>query len=220
MRRGNDGRTRRRNAAATAAPSREPPSGRDAIVAAAATLFMERGYAATSIDDVADLLGATKGRVYHYYDSKAELFFDVQTTAMQLIQDAVAPIAGSGLPPSARLHAMALEHARVVMRYFTFEKVLVQGIAPHMMRGDTAQKRMRRQVIRMRDDYEELFAAVIAAGVKSGDFKGGLPPRLAAKLILGALNWLVIWFEPREKGDESETIARALADFALAGMQK
>ena len=48
---------------------------RQAILDAAALCFMERGFNATSIDDIARRLSATKGMVYHYFSSKAELFF-------------------------------------------------------------------------------------------------------------------------------------------------
>ena len=72
---------------------------RDEILRAAAELFMEFGYAATSIDAVAERLGATKGRIYHHYRSKADLFFDVQVAAMNRLNEQVEPIArGPGNP--------------------------------------------------------------------------------------------------------------------------
>src|SRR3546814_4492904 len=51
--------------------------GRARIPEAAAGAFMERGYAATTLDDIAALLGNTKGQIYHYYRSKLDLYFDV-----------------------------------------------------------------------------------------------------------------------------------------------
>ncbi len=50
-------------------------SPRDTILDASARCFMEHGFKATSIDDIARRLGATKGMVYHYFDSKSDLFF-------------------------------------------------------------------------------------------------------------------------------------------------
>ncbi|MFQ6686908.1 TetR/AcrR family transcriptional regulator, partial [Bordetella pertussis] len=69
---------------------------RDEILRAAAELFMEFGYAATSIDAVAQRLGSTKGRIYHHYRSKADLFFDVQVTAMNRLTAQVEPLAREG----------------------------------------------------------------------------------------------------------------------------
>src|ERR1700710_893798 len=84
---------------------------RDQILQAAADLFMEFGYAATSIDAVAQRLGATKGRIYHHYRSKADLFFDVQVAAMTRLLDEVEPLARASGNAIARLSSMALRHS-------------------------------------------------------------------------------------------------------------
>ena len=83
---------------------------RDEILRAAAEHFMEYGYAATSIDAVAEKLGATKGRIYHHYASKADLFFDVQVAAMTRLTEAIEPIARGPGSAIAKLSAMALLH--------------------------------------------------------------------------------------------------------------
>ena len=57
---------------------------RGAILDAAAVAFMTKGYAATSIDDVAEILHATKGKVYHHYRKKAYLFYDVHKRALDI----------------------------------------------------------------------------------------------------------------------------------------
>ena len=59
------------------APEVAPDSSTVDILMAAADCFMERGYSATSVDDVARRLGATKGRIYHHFPSKSALFAGV-----------------------------------------------------------------------------------------------------------------------------------------------
>ena len=59
------------------------------ILDAAAQAFMQKGFAPTSIDDVADVLGATKGQIYYYYRSKIDLFFDVHLSAMEMDMAAI-----------------------------------------------------------------------------------------------------------------------------------
>src|SRR5690606_28585020 len=84
------------------------------ILKAAATAFNERGYDATSIDDVADLLGASKGRIYHYYRSKADIFLDLHLEALRVLMERVRPIANrADLGPAERVHEMCLAHAIV-----------------------------------------------------------------------------------------------------------
>ena len=69
------------------------------ILNAAAHAFMDQGFAATTLDRVADRLGATKGAVYYYYRSKSDLFFAVHRRAMELTRAALEPAAtGAGGP--------------------------------------------------------------------------------------------------------------------------
>ena len=98
------------------------------ILQAAAELFMEFGYAATSIDAVAQRLGATKGRIYHHFRSKADLYFDVQVAAMVRVTDAIEPIARRRVAAVERLSAMALRHAQILLTELPMQKVAVQRL--------------------------------------------------------------------------------------------
>src|SRR5690606_850665 len=85
------------------------------ILRAAARCFMNRGYSATSIDDVARSLGATKGRIYHHFPSKADLFAEVFRTGMDLNYEAVRPFVGRPGPALPRWRSMACAHVMQMM---------------------------------------------------------------------------------------------------------
>jgi AcrR family transcriptional regulator len=193
---------------------------REEILRAAAELFMEFGYAATSIDAVAEKLGATKGRIYHHYASKADLFFDVQVAAMTRLSEEVEPIARSRGSAIARLSAMALRHTQIILTELPMQKVAVQGLERHLLGASAATKRLR-SVVKMRDDYEALFAEVIDEGMREGVFVD-LPVKLATKPFFGALNWATVWFSQRrlQSAEAIDDIAHALAAFALRGLLK
>lgn len=193
---------------------------RDEILRAAAELFMEFGYAATSIDAVAEKLGATKGRIYHHYASKADLFFDVQVAAMTRLLDQVEPLARGPGGAIERLSAMALRHTQIILTELPMQKVAVQGLERHLLGASAATKRLR-SVVKMRDDYETLFAEVIDAGMREGVFID-LPAKLATKPFFGALNWATVWFSQRrlQSAEAIDEIAHALAAFALRGLLK
>lgn len=196
--------------------------GRDAILAAAADAFMERGYTATTIDDIADRLGATKGRVYHYYRSKADIFLDIHRYAMQRMLDMVAPIADGAGTPAERMAAMARAHALLIMTSFPFQRVSVQGLERHVAGRATERQRAALEgIIRMRDQYEGLFIRVLADGVASATFPA-LQPRLAVKPVLGALNWLTVWYRPRETDTDASraAIADEMASFVMRGLRR
>jgi AcrR family transcriptional regulator len=202
-------------------PTKENGSeSREEILRAAAELFMEYGYAATSIDAVAERLGATKGRIYHHYRSKADLFFDVQIAAMTRLNEEVEPLARAPGTPVERLAAMALRHIQVILNELPVQKVAVQGLERHLLGTSPAAKRLR-SVIKMRDDYENLFSEVIDEGIRAGVFIE-LPPKLATKPFFGALNWATVWYSQRrlQSPEAIDDLARTLAAYALRGLLK
>ena len=200
----------------------EPSSSqsRDEILQAAAELFMEFGYAATSIDAVAQRLGATKGRIYHHYKSKADLFIDVQIAAMTRINSQIEPIARGPGSTVERLSAMALRHMQILLTELPMQKVAVQGLERHLIGASSAAKRMR-SVVKMRDDYEQMFVELIDDGVREGVFVD-MPAKLTAKPFFGALNWATVWFNQRrlQSAEAIDDIAHALAAFAMRGLLK
>ena len=197
---------------------------RDEILQAAAELFMAFGYAATSIDAVAERLGATKGRIYHHYRSKSDLYFDVQVAAMTRVTEAIEPIARRQAGAVERLAAMALRHAQILLTELPMQKVAVQGLERQLLgdaQGNSPASKRLRAVVKLRDDYEHLFAEVIADGVREGLFVD-LPPRLATKPFFGVLNWATVWYSPRrlQSPEAIDEIAQVLAAYAMRGILK
>jgi len=196
-------------------------SGQDSrtqIMRVAADLFMQLGYAATSLDAVAARLGSTKGRIYHHYRSKADLFIDVQATAMVRLLAEVEPIARAPGPAVGRLAAMALRHTQILLTELPMQKVAVQGLERHL--AGAARQRLR-SVVRMRDDYEQIFAEVIEQGIREGDLHE-LPPRLATKPFFGVMNWATLWYSQRRLQDIQaiNDLATTLAACAMRGLTK
>ncbi len=193
---------------------------RDAVLDAAAAMFNERGYLGTSVDDIADVLGSTKGRIYHLYRSKTDLFLDVHLASLTMMLNRVRPIAeDAGLAPPEKLRRMACAQVMAIMTSEPLQKAGLQGLQRHHLDLSTLrrQKAMQR-VIEMRDEYENLFARVLSEGIATSDF-ANVPPRLITKPLQGALNWTLVWFDP-ERGSSREQIekmALTIADFVVAG---
>jgi AcrR family transcriptional regulator len=199
-------------------PDPEKADSRAEILRAAAELFMQFGYAATSIDAVAESLGATKGHIYHYYRSKADLFFDIQTAAMTRLLENIEPIAMGKQAALERLAAMALRHTEILLTDLAMQKVAVQGLERHLFAGVAAMRQLR-AVVKLRDDYEQLYAEVIDQGIRDGVVVD-LPPRLLTKPFFGAMNWATVWYSQRrlQGADAVHEIARVLAACAVRGL--
>ncbi|QWK81641.1 TetR/AcrR family transcriptional regulator [Ochrobactrum sp. BTU1] len=189
--------------------NRTDSTGNVVILETAAQCFMEQGFSTTSIDDVARRMGSTKGRIYHYYSSKTDLFFDVHREGMDRLFKAVEPVMvlnGSGLH---RLEEMLMAHALAMMNNVAFEAVVVQGVHMHKLAATTPdQRRTLNDLISVRRRFEDLFKQVIREGIEDGSIRH-VDVSIATKAVLGAVNWLSIWYQPRSAETESDRIALA-----------
>lgn len=196
-------------------------AGRNAVLTAAAEAFTTRGYAATSIDDIADRLGATKGRVYHYFRTKGEIFVGIHRRALELAIEAISPYTNGPASPCERLWAMAEAHAELMMNETSFMRLAVQ----HAEMSLASEGRTRQEdidgVFALRADYEARFEDVITQGIEAGEFTGN-DAGLMAKAVLGSLNWMSVWYNPRADGDlaRKQEIAEAMANFVVGGLTK
>jgi len=191
------------------------------LLDAAAQAFTQMGFAAATIDSVADLIGVTKGSVYYYYRSKTDLFFAVHRRAMEINLDAITPVAReTSVSPSQRIWNMAHRHTHLMMEHLNYQRVTVQGLEMHLMgRTNEQQRAQLEELVQLRDNYERLFRTVIDQGVEAGEFPA-TKVGLTVKPLLGALNWTTMWYQPREgeTAEDRETIARHVANFVAAGL--
>ncbi|MGX0978429.1 AcrR family transcriptional regulator [Roseovarius sp. MBR-51] len=195
-------------------------SARWELIRAAAQVFMDHGYTATSIDSVAEVLGATKGRVYYYYRSKADLFFDLHRLAMEINLNKIRPIATDTTGPADRLRRMLVAHTELIMDELPLQCVSVQGVQMHLAGSTTPEQRKTLDnLIVARDEYERHFLNVLVEGVEAGEFRQ-CDPRILIKPLLGALNWMTVWY--RKRPDETEEMRKHISDehteFLLRGV--
>jgi AcrR family transcriptional regulator len=183
---------------------------RQEILEAAAACFMEQGFHATSLDVVARRMGATKGRVYHHYPSKVDLFFDVHRHGMALLFDAVLPASRTQGDPLHVLKTMMKAHAMALLEHHTFESVVVQGVQLHRFGALTPRQREELDaLIALRDSFELLFKKQARAAQKAG-LLAKLDISIAVKTLLGGLQWSLIWY--RQSIDDRASTRSRLAD--------
>ncbi len=122
---------------------------------AAAVALMGNGFAATSIDTVADVLGSTTGKIYYHFKSKTGVFLAIHQDSMtQYVARSSGPRLAAGTPEE-RLRGVLRALALQIMTRFAFSRFAVQGVELHMFRSTTpAQRKTLRSVIEMRDKGE------------------------------------------------------------------
>ena len=179
-----------------------PDDSRFDILRAAAQCFMERGYQATSIDDVARSLGSTKGRIYHHFPSKADLFAEVFRTGMEMNYAAIEPYRAAEMPAVERWHSIATIHTGQMIRTKPFQRAVWEGVELHLRGATTPEQReVFGQLLQYRTEYGLIFRRAIEEARETGsmDFEN---LGIAAELMFMTLNSPIFWYSPR--ADETE----------------
>lgn len=190
------------------------------ILSMAAQCFMDRGFASTSIDDVARRLGSTKGRIYHFFASKADLFFAVAEVGMEFNYAAIDPSLKKDAPAIERLRDMAFAHCMSMIETRAYQHSVWQGVEIHLRGSTTPEQRERlNALIESRDRYSALFKTVMEEAASDGHIHYG-DPSIARQLMFMALNSPIFWYKPRpgETARDRQRIAKQCTEFALAGL--
>jgi AcrR family transcriptional regulator len=178
------------------------------ILEAAVALFRDKGYHATSMQDIADAVGLQKGSLYHYIAGKEELLFRIAFETISHYNRLLETILASSLP--------AAEKLRRAVRAHVFMQTHDVGTVT-LLRDSGALRPEQREIIHgLTRRYAELVEALIGHGIADGDFRA-LDAKMAAFAILGACNWIHRWYAPNGRLRPDE-IAGHFADFFLNGI--
>lgn len=191
------------------------------IIEAAAEAFMRQGFAATSIDDIAQLLGCTKGLIYYHFKNKTDLFFAIHREGMNYNLAKIRPIAAGNDTAAERIDAMIRVHIDAVIDRLAYQRVTLMGLEM-MITGSTTpdERAMLDELSAMYDDYEALYVQVIADGVADGSFAPE-EPRMMVKPMLGAMNWMIMWYRPRSNATRASRtkLVDGMVDFLMRGLR-
>ena len=176
----------------------------------ASALFSSRGYAATSMRDIARVLDLQGGSLYSHIPSKEAVLAAIVEEAAEAFHAAVRPVAERRGPAAERLREMIAAHVRVVTgareraKVFLFEWTFL---------GEDRREAVRRS----RGAYQGYFERVVTEGVAAGELETA-DPRLAAVFILSAMNAMAYWYRP-DGPLGPDALAGHYADLFLHGLQ-
>lgn len=163
---------------------RKGDQSRKKIVDAAEKLFAEKGYAATSVQDILDVLGMSKGGFYHYFDTKMELLTEVcARRAEESYSRGVENVRGMRGGPVEKLNA-----AVKLMNMLDREGPSMLGTLTETgMSGDDAliMRKLRATTMRV---VPPLIEEIIDVGVREKQFTVRRPAETARLITLLALD--------------------------------
>jgi AcrR family transcriptional regulator len=166
---------------------------RQEILRTAARLFQQRGYDATSMNDVAAALKLSKGGLYHHFQSKDEILFEIMDHAMEITQERVInPVRGIA-DAEERLRALIRLHIEVVLSPRDRE------ITVMLHENHPLPPALRKRINSRKKEYVHFLENLMAEAQKvrhPHSTKGRVSPRAAAFALLGMLNWIYQWYKP------------------------
>ncbi len=182
-------------------PRQEP---RQEILRAAARLFQQQGYDATSMSDIAAALKLSKGGLYHHFASKNEILYNIVLHAMEIAEERVikvvrrideASIGGAGVDATeARLRTLIRLHIQVVLGPEDRE------ITVMLHENHPLPPALRRKINGRKKDYlhfvENLIADVQRDAQRKRNSPSPVTPRAAAFALVGMINWIYLWYKP------------------------
>lgn len=180
------------------------------LVAVATRLFRERGFHATSMQDLGEALAMNRGSLYHYIASKDDLLWTIMNGALDLLDRRVSPGLQTDASPLERISRGIHAHLQVAADHadeLSLIQIELRSLSPDH----------RVQMIARRDAYEAGWRRAIADGIASGDLRP-FDVGLAGIGILSACNWFTQWYRP--DGELSiDQIADAFLELFLRGLQ-
>jgi len=184
---------------------------RQEILRTAARLFQQRGYDATSMNDVAAALKLSKGGLYHHFQSKDEILFEIMNHAMEITQERVINAVSGIADPEQRLRALIRRHIEVVLSPRDRE------ITVMLHENHPLPPSLRKRINARKKDYVHFLENLIAEVQKSRRASGRVSPRAAAFALLGMINWIYQWYKP-EGELQTENLVPQFTDLVFGGL--
>ncbi|MDM0013943.1 TetR/AcrR family transcriptional regulator [Variovorax sp. J22P168] len=181
---------------------------RDMILDHAALLFANRGYSATSMNQVAEACGFSKALLYHYYRDKYSLLVSIAENHVSRLEDLVADVESLGLAPAARLRELIRRFVQEYAGAKHAHRVLTEDVK-FLEDGD------RERVLDTQRTVVSGFARAVAE--LRPELQEGALAKPLTMLLFGMINWMFIWMRPDGELDY-DSMAPVVADLFLGGL--
>ena len=160
---------------------------RNAVLQAAAQLFNERGFHATSLDDIAARLNVTKPTLYYYVKNKDEILLQCVSKGLTMMLEGIDASRAAGGKAIDQLMTCMQVYARIVTMDF--------GMCLIRVGDEQLPPESRKELRRLKSAIDQEFRRLVAEGVAEGSLQP-CDPKMTAFVIAGALSWIGRWYQP------------------------
>jgi AcrR family transcriptional regulator len=192
------------------APAPAPAPVQERILAAAVALFAEKGFDATSVQEVVDRAAVTKGAMYHYFRSKDDLLYEIYHGLIGRQLADLDRILATGAPPPRAIREIIASLVETTTA--RLEEAAIFSREMHRLEeGRMAALRAERR------RYHESFRDLVARGQREGGFAGVASAETVTLIVFGIVNQLPQWYRPEGPKTPAQ-LADEIADFVLAAL--
>lgn len=160
------------------------------ILEGASKVFRQRGYAQSTLEDVAAEVGVNRATLYYYVGTKEELLVSLLYRPLHQMAANAKAVASLDLPPTERLRL-------ILQRYvsdMTETPELLIFMAENVHRVLTGAEAV--DIADNADAYAKTLISVVEDGIRAGEFRSDIDPHLCMEFIVGAFNWIHRWYRP------------------------
>lgn len=205
---------KKRRAAARVGGNERYAKRREEILAAAANVFKENGFAGTSIDDIAKATGLDRASLYYYAGNKQELFnevvFGVIAENVKMAED----VCDSSADTEEKIENLFRNLLQSYRDTYPHMHVFIQE-DPARIKGRSGSE----DFVELQRRFDRALIAIIQEGVDKGVVRDDLSTRLVAFGLIGMVNWTHRWFHPDGPVGPDE-ISRTFSRLAIDGLRK
>ena len=183
---------------------------RTEILRAASRVFRRRGLAAAGMREIAEEADVSPGILYYYFSGKDEILPFCQERTLEPMLAAEETARARPSSSAERLRGVLQAHVHAMLDE-------LEGATAHL-EVEALPEAMRAPVMEKRDRYERAVRALVAEGIKRGEFARA-DAALVTRAMLGAVNWSARWYRP-DGPQTSAEVANALSDYLVKGLLK
>jgi len=187
-------------------------SRKEQVIRKAAELFREKGYAASSMRDLAQKLGIEAASLYSHIKSKEEILHSLCFDMAAEFRKSLVEVEKLNVSASERLRLGIIGHVEVMAKDLTASAVF-------MNEHRHLSQPYLRDFLLLRINYINRFKSIIELGVKNGEFKSTINTKLAVMTLFSSLNWMPQWYDPGSVIQPSE-LGQQLSDMLVNGLKK
>jgi len=174
---------------------------RRAALRVAARIFNEKGYHATSLDEIADEIGVTKTALYYYFKNKEQLLYDCLRLTYNCGQNARLE--------AEKADGTAFEKLQLLYKRFMENLMVERGAYTTMANIRALPEEQQAELLERRRNLDRYSRMLIEKAIEEGALRP-VDVRLTSNFFLGAVNWILRWHTEDDAMSPEEVSAHFL----------